>query len=103
MLQYVVIAGLIQFAFHLVQILDIEISKRPQHHNSASSMLYGWCDTGSCSSFLNSLLHIDSTLGHQSKRLYSTAKLSSLCAPWLTHSKIVLLPQQWFLYSNSAK
>ena len=28
-LQYLVIAGLIQFALHLVQILNLEIAKRP--------------------------------------------------------------------------
>ena len=59
MLQYAVIAGLIQFALHLMQILDFAISKSPPHHNRHSSMLYGCYDTGGCSSFTNSLPHID--------------------------------------------
>ena len=36
--------------------------QKPLPHNRASSMLYGWCDTGCCSSFTNSLLHIDSPI-----------------------------------------
>ena len=39
-------------------------SAYPQHcnclpQNRASSMLYGWCDAGTCSSFTKTLLHID--------------------------------------------
>ena len=41
MLQYAVIAGLIQFALHLVQIPDFAMSKSLPHHNRASSMVYG--------------------------------------------------------------
>ena len=44
MLQYAVMAGLIQFALPLVQISDFAIGKNPPHHNRASSMFYGWCD-----------------------------------------------------------
>ena len=58
-LQYAVIAGLIQFALHLVQIPDFAVGKCPTPHNRASSMFYGWCDTVGCCSFTNSLLHID--------------------------------------------
>ena len=43
--KFALIASLIQFALHLVQILDLAIGKSPQHDNRASSMLYGWCDT----------------------------------------------------------
>ena len=59
MLQYSVIVGLIQFAFHLVHIPDFSIDKSSLHHKRAFSMLYGWCDTRDCSSINNSLLHID--------------------------------------------
>ena len=33
--------------------------KSPPQHNRASSMLFGWCDTGGCSTFTNSSPHID--------------------------------------------
>ena len=56
--QYAVIAGLIQLTLHLVQIPYFTIGKCPPHYNRTSSMLYGWCDTGGCSSFSNSLPHI---------------------------------------------
>ena len=59
MLQYAGIAGLIQLALHLVQIPDFAIGTRPSNHNRASSMLYSWYDTRDCSSFTNSLPHID--------------------------------------------
>ena len=55
MLQYAVIAGLIQFALHLMQILNFAISKSPSLYNRAFSILNDWCDTGGCSSFPNSL------------------------------------------------
>ena len=58
MLQYMVITDLIQFTLHLVQFPDFAISKIPPHHNKATSMLYGWCDSGDCSSFTNSLPYI---------------------------------------------
>ena len=61
--QYAVIAGLIQFTLQLVQISNsLLIKSSPHtyiHHNGASSMLYDWCDTRGCSSFINSLPHID--------------------------------------------
>ena len=41
MLQYAVIADLIQFAFHTVQTPNFAIGKSPPHHNRASFMLYG--------------------------------------------------------------
>ena len=57
MLQYAVIAGLIQFAFHLMQISDN--CQKPPHHNRTSSILYGWCDTGDGTSFNNSSPYLD--------------------------------------------
>ena len=59
MQQFAVIAN--QFAVHLA----FQLARAPPHththihHNRASSMLYGWYDTGGCSSFPNSSLHID--------------------------------------------
>ena len=50
-LQYAMIAGLIQFALLLEQIPDFVIGKSPKHHNRA--MLYGWCGIGGCSYFPN--------------------------------------------------
>ena len=44
MLQYTVIAGLIQFALFLVQIFDFAIGKSP--FITAFSLLYGLCNTG---------------------------------------------------------
>ena len=51
--------SLIQFALHLMQIPDFRIRKSSSHHNRSSSMLYGWYDTGVCSSFANFLLYMD--------------------------------------------
>ena len=45
-LLYAVIASLIQFTLHLVQISNFAIGKSPPHHNSVSSMLYDLCGTG---------------------------------------------------------
>ena len=59
MLQFAAIASLIQNALHMVQIPDFAIGKNLPHHNTGSSMLYGWCDTEGCSPFTNSLPHID--------------------------------------------
>ena len=57
------IASLIQLALHLVQIPDFAIGRSPSpYHNWASSMLYGWCDVGGCSSFTNILLYNDSPI-----------------------------------------
>ena len=90
MLQYVVIASLIQFVLHLVQISEFAIGKSPPHHNWASSMLYSRCDTVGYSSFTT---HRPSYLTQRfwtliclSKGLYSIALLSSLCAPWYTEA-----------------
>ena len=58
MLQYAVIASLIQFALYQVQTPDFAIDKSPPHHNKASSMLYSWCDTWGHSFFTNSSPHI---------------------------------------------
>ena len=110
MLQYIVIAVLIQFAFHLVQIPDFAIGKSLPHHNRASCMLYVWCDTGGCSSFTNSLLHIDLPISPKGFELsfinpkdfipllYSPVLV---CLGPLKPFDIVLLPQQWFLDRNS--
>ena len=59
MLQYAVIAALIQFAFNLVQISDFAIGKSLLLPSRASSMLHGRCDTGVCSSFTKSLSYIE--------------------------------------------
>ena len=62
MLSYTVKTGLIQFAFHLVQIPDFAIGKAPHTLQRAYSMLYCWCDTGYRSSFTNSSPLIDSLI-----------------------------------------
>ena len=60
MLQYAVIAGLIQFVLYLVQISDFAIGKRPLPlHNRNTPMLYRYCDTKGGISFTNSLPQID--------------------------------------------
>ena len=41
MLQYAVIAGLIQYTVYLLQIPDFATGKSPPNHNKASSMVYG--------------------------------------------------------------
>ena len=41
------------------------------HHKKAFSMLYGWCDTGSCSCFSNSAPHIDPPIWLYSPTLQS--------------------------------
>ena len=67
---------------------DFAISKSPQHHNRAFSMLYSWFDTWGCSSFTtyrpSYLTQRFWTLIHQSKGLYSTSLLFSLWAYWFT-------------------
>ena len=53
MLQYAVIASLIQFALHLMQIPDFAIGKSPP--KLQQSLLHGLqLDTEGCSSFINS-------------------------------------------------
>ena len=79
--------GLIQFALRLVQIPDFAIDKSSSYHDRASSIFYGWCDIGGCSSFTNSSPCIDPLIWdddfelHRSKGLCSTVLLSNLCAP----------------------
>ena len=41
---------------------DLAIGKSHPQHNRAYSKLYSWCDTGGCSAFTNSSLHIDSPI-----------------------------------------
>ena len=91
--QHALIAGLIQFALPRMQIPDFSIGKSLSlHHNWATSMLYRRYDTGSCGSFTKFftahrpyyLTERFRTLFRQSKGLYSTGLLSSLCAPWPT-------------------
>ena len=109
MQQYALIANLIQFALHLEQIPDFAIGKSPLHHNRASSMLYSWCDTGGCSSFTNSSQHIDPLLNPKISNFDSSVQRtlfhSSVVIFVLLGSpvpfNIVLLPQKWFLDSNS--
>ena len=62
MLQYAMMAGLIQFALHLVKITYFAIGQSLLHHNGAFSMLYGWCDIWGCRSFTNSSPHGDSPI-----------------------------------------
>ena len=50
--QYALRVGLIQFILHQVQIPTLQLAT-PPHHNRASSMVYGWCDSDDCSSFIN--------------------------------------------------
>ena len=97
MLQYAVIAGLIQFVLHLVQIPDFPVGKSSLHHNTASStpcftvavirvggvgeQLFHLFFAAHWASFLTPKFQ---TLICQSKGPYSTVLLSSLCAPWPT-------------------
>ena len=107
----VLLAGLIQCALHSVEIPDSTTGKSTLHHNSTSSMLYGWChkDVVALSptlrrsyrlSFDPNISTFDSTVQNT---LFHCSIVQSLCA--LTHWNvfdIVLLPHQWFLDSNSA-
>ena len=95
------IASMIKFA--LEQILDFAIGKsHSPHHSRASSMLYGCCDTGDCELFhqffdahrLSYLTHGFRPLIFQPKGLYSTALLSSICAPWTTGTF-------WYCFTSS--
>ena len=53
MLQYAVIANLIHFVIHLVQISDFATGKSSSLHNRTFSMLYGLCDTWGGAAALN--------------------------------------------------
>ena len=110
MLQYDTITGLIQLPLHLVQIPDIGIGKSLPHYNQASSMLYGWCDTGACSSFTNSSPNIDPPIWAKSFEFWFISPeefIPLLYCPVFVHLgpldpfDIVSLAQQWFLDSNS--
>ena len=79
--------------------------------NKIFSMHYGWCDTGSCSSFTNSLPHINPPIWPKGfKHWFVSPKdfipqlycLVFMCLGSLELIGIVLLLQQWFLNSNSA-
>ena len=81
------------------------------HHNRPSPMLYGWCDTGGCSSFTNSLPHIDPPIWPKDFELWFVSPKDFIlilycpvfaCLGPLGPFDIVLLPQQWFLDSNSS-
>ena len=109
------IAGLIHFALHLVQITDFTITKSPlpthTHYNRASSMFCGWFDTGSCGSFTNSLPHIDSPIWAKDFELWFVSPKDFIlqdycpvfvCLGSLEPFDIVLLLHQWFLDRNSA-
>ena len=106
MLQYVVITSLIQFALHLVHIPNFAISKCPPHHNTASSMLYGRCDTEGCCSFTNSLLHIDTPIWAKDFELDSTALFSNLwvllpTGPfWHCFASLTVVSWQQFCYTG---
>ena len=111
MIQYAVIAGLIQFALHLEQIPIFTIGKNHAHHNTASSMLYDWCDTGGCSSFTNTSLHIDPPIWPKDFKLGIVSPkdfIPMFYCPVFEHLRplepfdiVFLLPQQWSLDSNS--
>ena len=95
MLQYAVIAGLIQFALYLVQITDFAVSKSPppQHthtHTHTITKLPPWFTVSvilgvkALSPFFSPQIW---PKGFEfwfvsPKGLYSTALLSNLCAPW---------------------
>ena len=109
MLQYALTSGLIQFTLHIVKFPDFTIGKSLLYHNRSSFMLYDWYDLRGCSSLSNTSLPMDPdylteiirTLIHPSKGVPSCPIFASL-GP-LEPFDIVLLPQQWFLDSNSAK
>ena len=111
MLQYAVIASLIQFVLHLVQILDFAIGKRLTHHNRAFSILYAWWDTEGCSCFTNSSLYINPCIWPKVFELWFFSPKDFIlllyspvfvCLDPMDPFNIVLLSQQWFLDSNSA-
>ena len=101
-LQYAMIASLIQFAHHMAQIPDFAIGKSPSHHNRASSMLYSCCDTGGCRSFTNSLQHVDPLIWLKDFELWFVSPKDFIplsyclvfeCLDPLKPFDIVLLPQ----------
>ena len=106
-LLYMVIVNLIQFALHLVQIPDFIIGKCPyQQHSRASSMLYGWCETGGWCSFTNSSPYIDPPIWSKDFELWFVRPKGFISLPYclvfvclgsLGPFDIALLPQKCFL------
>ena len=86
MQHYAVIASLIQFTLHRVKIPDFAIGKSPPYHYRPSSMFCGWCDTGVCSSFINSSPHIEPPIWRKNfdlsiqRTLFHSSLVQSLCA-----------------------
>ena len=87
------------------------IWQSPPQHNRAFFMLYGWCDTESYSSFINSLPYIDPLIWVKDFNLWFVSLKEFILLfyhPVFVHVgrlkpfDIVLLPQQWSLDSNSA-
>ena len=97
MLQYAVIASLIQFGLQLVQVLDFYYWQKPPTHYKRAS-------------FINSLLNIDPRIWPKDFDLEFISPKNFtplLYCPAFVHCDpldpfdIVLFPQQWFLDSNS--
>ena len=85
--------------------------KSTQHLNRGSSMVCGWCDTRSCSSFTNSSPHLNSPIWPKDFELWFVSPMDVIpllyCSVFvhlcpLEPFQIVLLPQKWFLGSGSA-
>ena len=92
---------------------DFAIGKSPplSHHNRYSSRLYDWCDTGGCSFFTKSSQNIDLPIWSKDFKLWFVSPDDFIlllycpvfvCLGPLEPFNIILLPQQWFLDSNSA-
>ena len=96
MLPYAVIS------LHLVQIPNFAFGENLLLHNTASSMLYSWCDTGGCRSLTNSSLHINPPIWPQNFKLPLLYCPVFVCFEPLEPFDIVLHPQLWFLDINSA-
>ena len=102
MLQCAVIAGL-PLLFTWCNSPTLQLAKAPHiHHKRVSSMLYGWCNTGTCSSFTNSSTHIDRKFSNFHSSVKKTLFHCSVHFGPLETFDIVLLPQKWFFGSNSA-
>ena len=92
-MQYTLIAGLIQFVLYLQQIPEFAIGKTSLHHNSTSSMIYNWCDTG-----VAALPPIPSWA--KNFELWFVYCPIFVRLGRVGYFDIVWLPQQWFLDSN---
>ena len=88
----------------------LQLVKAPPHDNRASSMLYDWCDKVGCVSFPNSSLYIDHLIWPKDFKHWFISPKDFIpilycpvfvCLGPLEPFDIVLLPQQWFLDSNS--